>query len=127
MYTRIPSGRFPRGMRVPENYSGNAFRGIPPEQEMPPSKESEPPAPPPEVENVREEIGDNPPSEPSEPHVPVGHTSPPFGLHLPFKLFSHGDGIGFEELLLIGLILLISQEGKNDDLVLLLILLLFIQ
>ena len=30
MYTRS-HGRFPRGMRVPENYSGNAFRTYPEE------------------------------------------------------------------------------------------------
>ncbi len=39
MYTRIPSGRYPRGMRVPENYGGNAFRPLPngmPDEAEPP-------------------------------------------------------------------------------------------
>ena len=129
MYTRVPSGRMPRGMHVPENYSGNAFR---PPQSMPrtpePPKEplskeeSSRPLPPlPEVPPP--DATDNEPASTAtnEAITPVGKSFP-FGLRLPFQ----GLHIGFEELLLIGLILMISQEGKNDDLVWLLLLLLFI-
>ncbi len=137
MYTRVPSGRMPRGMRVPENYSGNAFRTL---EAPPPPREKIPEPPivfpePTEEEKEAVEVEEAPPSpvanastasEPSD--VSVGAKPSLFGLRLPFQgLFrSSGLHIGFEELLLIGLILMISQEGKNDDLVWLLILLLLI-
>lgn len=156
MYTRVPSGRMPRGMRVPENYGGNAFRSpsVPPaygersfrEPPSPPPKED--PIPPPfpdealpqegSVEDTtHEEDAPSPPQEEiqnterdtDEASVPTGSKTSPFGLRLPF-LQGRSQGlslsIGFEELLLIGLILLISQDGKNDDLVWLLLLLLLI-
>ncbi len=152
MYTRVPSGRMPRGMRVPENYAGNAFRPLP--HEPPYEKRAPivphaplddvPPPPEPTAPLAREEEAvqeppqrDLPPEAdlPPEPHpdadppdAPVGAKPSSLGFKLPFRLPSFGTGlsIGFEELLLLGIILLISQEGKNDDLILLLILLLFI-
>jgi hypothetical protein len=126
----------PRGMRVPENYSGSAFRTL---EAPPPPREKTPDHEPPIVfsEPPREEIAveESPPAPVSEPSastepsdVSVAAKPSLFGLRLPFQgLFrSSGLHIGFEELLLIGLILMISQEGKNDDLVWLLILLLLI-
>lgn len=118
MYTRIPTGRYPRGMRVPENYGGNAFRPIVNEavsEEEPAVPDESPsplPLPTPELP---------PPEAPPEPHAPVGR----FSLGLPF-LRRDGGGIGFEELLLVGLIFLIAEEGKHDDLIWLLLLLLLI-
>ena len=145
MYTRVPSGRMPRGMRVPENYAGNAFRPLPyepPHEKRMPIEPRAPhfdaPPPPDPIDTVDElareeeppqkEHTDLPP-EPQADTVAVGAKPSSLGWRLPFRLPSFGTGlsIGFEELLLLGLILLISQEGKNDDLILLLILLLFIQ
>ena len=136
----------PRGMRVPENYSGNAFRQAPHEISGEPPIRNNPRMPAPErivdpisseseslaepMEDVQSEPQDLPTEAPptAEPATPVGGKALPFGLRLPFQGLFRGSGIsiGFEELLLIGLILLISQEGKNDDLVWLLLLLLFI-
>ena len=158
MYTRVPSGRIPRGMRVPENYSGNAFR--PPsapkkstENSAPDTRPSEPREEPlspsfpkslsdevPRMTNAPEHPIDEearkeaqePQTDASQPNESATQSmarSAPFGLRLPFfsgHSSSAGLSIGIEELLLIGLILLISQEGKNDDLVWLLLLLLFI-
>lgn len=143
MYTRSGQGRFPRDLRVPKNYAGNAFR--PPlsekdqaepifidesfekpvaEKQASPSEETQ--------ETLVKETTDS-----SEAHDKAEEKSeakqtglfsfPKFDIGLG-KLFSHGGiNIGFEELLLLGLILLIASEGKGDDLILLLILLLFIQ
>jgi len=129
MYTRVPSGRMPRGMHVPGNYSGNAFRPpqsvprTPEPPKEPPPKEESPQTLPPLPEAPPPDVTDNTPSrtDSDEATAHVGRSFP-FGLRLPLQ----GLHIGFEELLLIGLILMISQEGKNDDLVWLLLLLLFI-
>ncbi len=135
MYTRVPSGRMPRGMRVPENYSGNAFRSsestppttAPPRKEIPLASPMPAPEPPTELPVLEMPPQEETTAAPTD-DMPVHATPSPFGLRLPFQgLFrSSGLHIGFEELLLIGLILMISQEGKNDDLIWLLLLLLFI-
>ena len=123
MYTRVPSGRMPRGMRVPENYSGNAFRAYEPPPTPPPPRETPKPDEPdlPDVppQNAESAPADLPKAE--EPSTAVAKQAP-FGLHLPFA----GLHLGFEELLLIGIILMIAQEGKNDDVIWLLLLLLFL-
>ena len=128
MYTRIPTGRYPRGMRVPENYGGSAFRPL--SEETP---DAQTPKSPPAVRTTASSSAFAP-SEPlavrqaeqdgaqaEAPSVPSGR----FSLGLPF-LSRDGTGIGFEELLLIGLILLIAQDEQNQDLVWLLVLLLLI-
>lgn len=138
MYARQPPERkYPRSVRVPHNYSGNAFRrekdtpfAAPAEQAEPVSEEpselsfSLPP-------NTEDRAG----SEQSEGSEAPTDTSagklfsaPGFQLDLG-RLFGkeHGRGIGLEELLLLGLILLVSQSDTKDDLALLLLLLLFIQ
>jgi hypothetical protein len=139
MYTRSPQGRFPRDLRVPRNYAGNAFR--PPLSE----KENETPIFIDEDINEYEEQEQKSDSimetsaaetteEAADKKEEKGETKqtglfsfPKFDLGLG-KLFSRGGiNIGFEELLILGLILLIASEGKGDDLILLLILLLFIQ
>ena len=138
MYTRVPSGRMPRGMRVPENYAGNAFRPLPhePQERRAPTASPPPPrddAPPsnrmPEDKIQQEAPLSDPPIKTEPPSEPVAAKPSPLAHKLPFRLPSLGTGlsIGFEELLLLGIILLVSQEGKNDELILLLILLLFIQ
>ena len=121
MYTRpIPptsSERTePRGLQIPPHYSGNAFR--------------EPPLPPPMEPMPDEETELHESASPSE--IPPEETSLPVsakrggkGLRFDFKhLFS--GGIGTEELLILGVLLLLSPGEDNDDILLFLILLLFI-
>ncbi|MBE6550433.1 MAG: hypothetical protein E7670_08420 [Ruminococcaceae bacterium] len=142
MYARSGQGRFPRDLRVPKNYAGNAFRASPAENE---TKEpifidentDEHQAPIQEAiaqetkETLKEEANDTKEAEQTEEKRETRQTGlfsfPKLDIGLG-KLFSRGGlSLGFEELLLLGLILLIANEGKGDDLILLLILLLFVQ
>ena len=135
MYARQPSdGRIPRNVRIPRNYSGNAFRQeteeasfssdlreepIPTPQQLPAPEDSTPQA-----------QGDAIPASAPGSDTPAGKLFPSPGFKLDFgRLFGRdrtGD-IGFEELLILGLILLVSQSDTRDDLTFLLLLLLFIQ
>ncbi len=123
MYARQgPQGRFPRNVRVPQNYSGNAFR----EEEPIAVLEEAPP------------VNDTPSTQNLEESAPASASSEPIGKLFPSPGFQfslgkllggkdRGLGIDTEELLIIGLILLLSQGEGSDDLILLLLLLLFIQ
>ena len=71
MYTRPPAGRFPRSMRIPENYGGSAFRPL---VDVPPD---EPPSPPPPSLPDEPSMQETPPKEAT---VPTGR----FSLGLPF-------------------------------------------
>ncbi|MBR2354033.1 MAG: hypothetical protein IKA76_05995 [Clostridia bacterium] len=109
MYARQPlDRRSPPPLRIPKNYSGNAF---PPKEEPPPPEEirsESPPEPPKTEERIQKE--DLPVSKPTLA-----------------GFFGKGDrsfGIGSEELLILGLILLISKGDSHDDLLPLLLLLL---
>ena len=129
MYSRNAQGRFPRDMRIPKNYAGNAFSQI---EQIEETEETERESA--EAVKVSEEIEREAKNDSAESTKDKCSSStallsrtPKFNLGLG-KLFSKGGiNIGFEELLLIGLILLISSEGGGDDLILLLLLLLFIQ
>ena len=131
MYARQPpDGRFPRPVRVPRNYSGNAFRqeeeGPPPDPvfEETPTEEL-----PPEPSPMRRE-GEATPAPEASADTAVGKLFPSPGFRLDLGRFLNrgkGGGIGFEELLIIGLIFLVSQSETRDDLVFLLLLLLFVQ
>lgn len=124
MYSRF-SGKN-ENVRLPEHYGGCAFspqQAPPPPRQAHPSvgKPTPPPPPPPPRETPREEeISDETPQKekhsPSVPALRLGN----LGVSFPF---SHG--IGFEELLILGLILLLSQNGEERDVVLILALLLF--
>ncbi len=122
MYARQgPQGRFPRNVRIPQNYSGNAFRE---EEPIAVLEESPPSDPSPSNQDSAEAPLVSADSE------PVGKLFPSPGFQFSLgKLFGkdRGLGIGTEELLIIGLILLLSQGDGSDDLILLLLLLLFIQ
>ena len=117
MYSRYPNYRFSGGVRIPDNYSGNAF-GAPDE----PPEEGERPE---ESVAVSEELEQSESRESAEV-VKACREKPRF----PSFRFNLGSifsgGFGFEELLIIGLILLIAQGGADDDIILLLALLLFI-
>ncbi len=105
MYARQPPDpRFPRNFHIPHNYSGNAF-----------SPKSEPP-PPPEPEPLAAEETESPLPE----TAPTGTVSTS-----PLASLFHRS-LGAEELLLLGVLFLVSQNDEKDDLLFLLILLLLI-
>ena len=122
MYVRPPSYRYPPSVRIPDNYSGSAFR----EQETPPllsqADETEIST---EKEQKKEAQGTQEP-----PAAEEGSLLSPrhFGLRLG-SLFGKKSSIGTEELLIIALILLLSDSNSEsfDDLILFLALLFFIK
>ena len=128
MYARQPpQGRFPRPIQLPSNYSGNAFSTEPPDLNEPSEEDS--------IQDTEKVTKTNESQSATihnseEPALPTGKlfSSPGFRLDLG-RLFrsDRGTGIGMEDLLLIGLVLLISQGETKDDLLLLLLLLLFSQ
>ena len=120
MYSRYPNYRFGGGIKIPENYSGNAFAA----SEVTKEEERE------ELEETAGELEKAPlPSATDAESASVSLTEhkrrSPFGFNFNLgRLFS--GGFGFEELLLIALILLVSQNDTGDDLILFLALLLFV-
>ena len=130
MYARQPpEGHFSRTVRVPRNYSGNAFRNEePPKQQNDPDKIQ--PMSEASVESAQA-LSDDPvlPGQETTPSAPVGKSILSPGFRLDLGRFLHRDkgGFGFEELLIVGLIFLLSQSETKDDLVFLLLLLLFVQ
>lgn len=143
MYTRPPQGRFPRGMRIPQNYSGNTFRPTAEERDDVPSDipapyyptdlpSYSPPIPEPEeieAESTPTEDSDEPTEK--QDAVPVSRKGTE-GFHFSLRnlfpsLGKEGSGLGSEELLLLALVLLLSGSEGNDDLILLLILLLLVK
>ena len=139
MYSRFQN-RPNSEIRIPEHYSGCAFSAPPP---IPEKKQEEPPRPhalpiaparpsppqkalPPAIlppSSGEHTKGDPHPFAPTPPPLSQGHTEKPFLP--PGKAFPFSHGIGFDELLLLGLIILLSQSGQDGDMVLWLALLLF--
>ena len=118
MYSRSTGKSEP--FKIPEHYSGCAFSQATQEAHKPPPAlgVAKPSAPPP-----RE--AESPPPPPSHHEKPQESPTPPSlpvlgGLGGAFR-----RGIGFEELLLLGLILLLSQTDADSHLSLMLGLLLF--
>ncbi len=155
MYARQgPDVRFQRNVRIPQNYSGNAFRS---DQEKTDLREAAPQ--PNDAGKIQDKYDDreaqdqhdsrdkaeggkdadfddpaasvqNASPASSAKEIPAGSLFSAPGFRLDLGRFfnrSKGLGIGFEELLIIGLILLLSQSETKDDLIFLLLLLLFIQ
>ena len=125
MYTRYPNYRFGSKVKLPENYSGNAF--APEESESADISDDirvddtfENRVSVDSNESVKEPEGDVAVMGRADKRIKL----PSFKLDVG-KLFS--GGFGFEELLIIALILLISGGDNDDDTVLLLALLLFIR
>lgn len=126
MYSRYPNYRFSGGVRVPENYSGNAFSASEDKEDKIIESDIPEEVSQTSADSVSEAIKEGGEDESVESFKPVqkGFRLPGFKFDIG-KIFS--GGFGFEELLIIGLILLISQNGKgDDDIILLLALLLFI-
>ena len=137
MYSRAKD-RSKAPIRLPDHYSGWAFKDIPPADngEAPPMPHSAPPDAIP-IEQTR----DVPPCEPTSPpcesaakscQAPSKSQAPPAFLQ-PFESifgkvgnsFPFSHGLGFDELLLLGLIVLLAHNDHDPDILLLLGLLLF--
>ena len=118
MYSRQNAdARSSRGLRIPSNYSGNAFFTDVEERQAEP-----------EPADARDE----PEKSASADEQAVTASAQTKGNAVPSgisQLFGKGSsgGIGFEELLILGLVFLISQNDTKDDLAFLLLLLLFIR
>ena len=123
MYSRYPNYRFGGGIKIPENYSGNAFSDSPPEIAEQGVAEESPQMETTELEAVQTAL--SPDEAESESASLLHHKKRlPFGFNFNLgRLFS--GGFGFEEMLLIAIILLVSQNDSGDDLILFLALLLF--
>ena len=120
MYSRYPNYRFSGGVKIPDNYSGNAFKQVQTEPETEEISAAQ-------VSEERETENDTLPIQENEGAVPsaVSARRPLLGgLKFNFgRIFS--GGIGFEEILIIGMILLLMQDNSDDDIILLLLLILF--
>ena len=141
-YTRYDS--YPQAIKVPRNYSGNAFgedfvRENIDEREVGEQKRAEPLPRADVVERAAEEKRAETPAwqgEPSDEENTGGEveecSATPKkrslfgGSGFSFDLGKLFGGIGFEELLIAGLILLLAQNEGNEDIILLLVLLFFI-
>ena len=123
MYSRYPNYRF-GGIKIPENYSGNAFSE--PRERASEGRDERTPDPPVEMERASDERVAE-----SAEAVSVSASPSENRQRLPFGFkFDLGGlfrrGFGFEELLLLAVILLVSQNDSGDELILLLALLLFV-
>ena len=141
MYSRF-SGKNEQVSQVPEHYGGYAFAPSSPvraEPSKPPATHyfevaapspKPPPMPHSEIPSPTESTKDLPP-EPETPSHAV-QASLPTHKPIPPRLFGNlgaafpfSHGLGFEELLILGIIILLSQNEGESDAVLLLGLLLF--
>ena len=116
MYVRPQNYRYPEGVRLPKNYSGNTFREPLPEEEPAPDSPKE------SLAGQDEAVSKSAESTSSEDTAALlTQKSSPLS-----SLFG-GKGIGSEELLIFALILLLSDSEMGNDLILFLILLFFIK
>lgn len=113
MYVRPQNYKYPSGMRLPENYSGNTFR-------EPIYEEAH------EEKEITEEKSENPKQD-----ADTAETSALLpqkeGFSLRLGSLFGDKGIGSEELLILALILLLADSEDGQDLVLFLVLLFFIK
>ena len=135
MYTRRPD-QTRQGIKIPENYSGHAFREPPVYSDMPPPARIEippterrdatvtpekdeaigyPSADSPHFEPIVEEIApeslqeEKPTEETKQPPTSIIPTSIASSSHFPF-----GHGLGGEELLIMAMMLLVLLSGKDE-------------
>ena len=117
MYVRPQNYRYPEGMRLPENYSGNTFRE--------PLEQEEAQEEPLEKEETLDEQALPTQGNDTKDSPALLPTS---GFKLRINSLFGGNGkIGTEELLILALILLLADTENNDDLILFLVLLFFIK
>lgn len=124
MYSRYPNYRFSGGMRLPENYSGNAFKSSEeePEEKILDADDHSSSDSVSADNSLTEQTESKDSAEVFKPSDKKFRL-PGFNLNIG-RIFSGGFGI--EELLIIGIILLLSKNDTDDDIILLLALLLFI-
>ncbi len=129
MYSRYPNYRFSGGVRVPNNYSGNAFR----QREAPTEDTERPPEELPREEENRERTAAEEreadlKEERREKQLPIVSYPSKEEHSLPRLSFGKSllSDIGSEELLLLALIFILSSSEDRDDITLFLILLLFV-
>ena len=113
MYARQSQAK---GMRVPPNYSGSAFQNI-----------SNPTSDVVYTEPVTEPCEDTPKSQGDIPAASLSASKGDEKVGFSRLFGGASGGIGLEELLILGLALLISQNDTKDDLAFLLLLLVFIK
>ena len=105
---------------IPENYRGNAFSGGLISQEEPEADLS--PTQEPHEANLEEEAEKNEVIQTKAEHSSFLTSLMPPKVSKPSGILSN---IGLEELLIIGVLILLSQSDTDDDILLLLFLLLF--
>lgn len=123
MYYRSQGYRYPRDMRIPINYSGNAFSESNQDKEKEPDADSEdiiaPQAPPTAEPSQDESASINFEEKPLPSKEPKT---------TPASLLGGAFGkIGTEELLILALVFLLSDNDSESDIIWLLLLLLFIK
>ena len=130
MYYRSQGYRHPRDMRIPINYSGNAFSEpennteIAKSQYMPEEEETED-LPSENTTNEPEENTDNISNASKSEENEAKDVSSLFRNSNPSSLF--GGQIGSEELLILAIVFLLSDTDSGNDIIWLLLLLLFIK
>ena len=121
MYSRYPNYRF-GGIKIPENYSGSAFAEPPPREAVREAATDVEPS----AESI-DRIAETDTAVSSTPTLPPKRerAASPLGFRFDLgRIFS--GGIGFEELLILAVILLVSQQEGQKDLIFLLLILLFV-
>lgn len=121
MYAK-PSFRSSEDVNIPENYRGNAFREIAREEQQPEKEESV------EVADAAKSVSDIQGEVSLETPRKPQHQSPLLAAIMPPKVSRQNgllSNVGIEELLIFGILLLLSQGDADDDILLLLFLLLF--
>lgn len=134
MYSRYQN-RSDQPIQIPEHYGGSAFAPPPSHREPPIKPHPHPvdaarPSPPPKKTPPLPPPAPLSPSTPPSDRVPENADILPPSPQKGFSevlggAFPFSHGIGSEELLLLGLILLVAQSGKDPDVILWLALLLF--
>lgn len=143
MYSKFSDKNESRTVKIPEHYSGCAF-SVPPKSTAPPTIKSPPafldvgkpspatPQPPPILPSPPQTVSKEEPDPPfpiqkeeaAEAALSKASTAPPLLGNIG-KAFPFSHGIGFEELLILGLILLLLHSDSDRDAVLWLGVLLF--
>jgi hypothetical protein len=122
MYYRPQGYRYPQNIRVPINYSGNAFSEDDSNTEKEPDTDSENFVENSIITNENESQTEDTSNEP-EATSTIGEAK-----STPASLFGSAfDKIGAEELLILALVFLLSDNDSENDIIWLLLLLLFIK
>ena len=127
MYSRYDAIRPEKKLHIPEHYSGCAFSAGAPTDAPPHALGVARPTPPQESERASPPMLSSTPPDKKSPPPQEEPTTPcePTATHAPAPFVPFAGGLDFDQLLILGLILLLSHSGKDSDIVLWLGLLLF--